>query len=114
VLPDLRPPVARVYEDSDHLRELESPVRQTQVYSLGQLRHRDPIDRRRRSPQQIFIFEQIALFFLLFAFSKYFYSGFVSLDFFDTDFLVGYKVVNLTYLEMFENSAMLLCFYVLR
>ena len=65
-------------------------------------------------PEQIFIFEQIALFFLLFAFSKYFYSGFVSLDFFDDDFRIGYKVLNLTYLEMFENSAMLICFYVLR
>ena len=64
--------------------------------------------------EQIFIFEQIALFFLLFAFSKYFYSGYVSLDFFDPDFQLGYKVLNLTYLEMLENSAMLICFYVLR
>lgn len=64
--------------------------------------------------EQIFIFEQIALFFLLFAFSKFFYSGFVSLDFFDESYQVGYKVLNLTYLEMLENSAMLICFYVLR
>lgn len=62
----------------------------------------------------MFLVEQLALFLLLFIFSRYYYTGYHSFDFYDQKYNVGYKVLNLTYLELIENSLLLLCFYILR
>lgn len=57
---------------------------------------------------------QLLLLIWACVFSDYYYTGFPSLDTFKDSNRLGYVLVNLTWLEIFESLTLLACFYVLR
>lgn len=57
---------------------------------------------------------QLVMFSFFFLMSNTYYTGFASLDSYSQNDRAGYFILNLTFLEIFENSLLLGSFYVLR
>ena len=62
----------------------------------------------------LFFTSQLVILILSIILSGHYYTGFVSLDTFNHDNVVGYVIFNLTFIEIIENSSLLGCYYLLR